>query len=713
MEGYRVRIVLGVCLLITLCSINNTHLLLLQSAFSSNTIRNDTINADVSPSSSRLLLPPLNERDVALWNRTYGGTAFDQALSLIEVSTGGFLFVGSTTSSGAGLGDAWLVRLDADGSHLWNHTYGGIDDEAGVHLIECSDGGFAFTGETEVNRFWLVRTDADGNHLWNQTFVETMCGSHDLVECSDGGFALAVSTKEIDPDFDIGLFRTDANGNLLWSKVFPDTGLAKRILPVGTGFLLVGDIYNDEIGHDCFVVRTDENGNMLWNQTYGGIIEINAEWAIPVSSGGFLIAGSLAGASWSNIWLIRIDDVGEVLWNGMYHPSSAIITIANEIVECSDGGFAIAGLTAISPYWDTFDGFLLRVDQHGNQLWTQTYGDPNEYDGLSGIIIASSGYLMCVGYTEGYGVTGGDAWMLCIPAPRWVEEPTNYYSELGTLLTYDLNATAPDGIDQWWLNDTSNLSIDTEGIIQNTSTLALGTYPLCVSVNDTHGHSINASLTINIVPVAPPVWHDTPPTNRLLELNTHLYYDLDATDISGLDTWWLNDTIRFSVDNQGVIRNATTLMLGQYGLQVWVNDTLGEILTSSFTVIVQDTTPPSWVEHPENQNLEYGQPFAYQLSATDFGGLDTWWINDTSHFTISNNGLITNIIPLPVGIYGLQVWVNDTSANTLTAIFTINVQGSTTPLPGIPGFPMIAIVVGLIIGVSLGIIVRHKRRIIP
>jgi hypothetical protein len=175
-----------------------------------------------------------------------------------------------------------------------------------------------------------------------------------------------------------------------------------------------------------------------------------------------------------------------------------------------------------------------------------------------------------------------------------------------------------------------------------------------------------------------PVWLGLP-VNQLLECGDSLNYDLNATAAyPGIDKWWLNDTIRFSIDQIGIITANTILPPGTYGLQVILNDTQGNILTGDFSVTLVDTTTPRWSEQPVDKTLELGESLQYKLNATDLF-LDTWWVNDTFSFAIDGEGLITTVGTLPVGTYGVQVWVNDTSNNINSTMFTVTVVDTLPP----------------------------------
>jgi hypothetical protein len=89
---------------------------------------------------------------------------------------------------------------------------------------------------------------------------------------------------------------------------------------------------------------------------------------------------------------------------------------------------------------------------------------------------------------------------------------------------------------------------------------------------------------------APPKWSHSI-TDKEITLGELFHYDINATDHAGIDQYWIDDTQNFTIDDQGVITNITELVIGTYDVTVWVNDTLGNTQTGTFTLTVNtDTT---------------------------------------------------------------------------------------------------------------------------
>jgi hypothetical protein len=83
-----------------------------------------------------------------IWNQTYGGPDHDIGNAVIELSTGNFCIAATTHSYGGGIGNVWLLGIDSAGTPLWNQTFGGSIYEEASSIIEVSTGGFAIIGST-------------------------------------------------------------------------------------------------------------------------------------------------------------------------------------------------------------------------------------------------------------------------------------------------------------------------------------------------------------------------------------------------------------------------------------------------------------------------------------------------------------------------------------------------------------------------------------
>jgi hypothetical protein len=349
--------------------------------------------------------------ETPLWDHTFQGAGFDMPFALIECSAGGFAFCGVTDSYGAGIQDAWLVRTDDEGTHLWNSTVGGGDYDQSTALVETSDGGFVLAGLTASYGgngagAWLIRTNQDGIHLWNRTYANGMSSGLDLVECGTGGFALLGSLVE-GPDSVLWLLRTDANGIPLWNRTLSSRENPPRALVEcqNGGFAVLS---RTRVGSSryAWLIRTNETGHHLWNATFGGStrgLEVGYD-LVEVGSGGFAFTGSYR----SGLWLVRSDAMGLQLWNRSY--SSDVAHLGQGLVECRDGGFAIAGTTG-DRYSAQPDFLVTRTDSNGNHLWFKTFGG-DLYDEGKAIVQTASDNFVIVGVTGDTDTGSRDARLL-------------------------------------------------------------------------------------------------------------------------------------------------------------------------------------------------------------------------------------------------------------------------------------------------------------
>ena len=123
-----------------------------------------------------------------------------------------------------------------------------------------------------------------------------------------------------------------------------------------------------------------------------------------------------------------------------------------------------------------------------------------------------------------------------------------------------------------------------------------------------------------------------------------------------------------------------------------------------------DAAPPEFDPETPNQQIDAGEPFYYDLNASDYSGIDKWWISDSQNFTIDENGIITNNTELVEGDYIVTAYVNDTLGYTQRDTFSLIVNPSTTTDgPLFPTELMVA-AAGVSVIVIIVLVIWRKRK---
>lgn len=119
-----------------------------------------------------------------------------------------------------------------------------------------------------------------------------------------------------------------------------------------------------------------------WSRAYGGDEDDIALSIIQTPNGDYVFAGSTG--SWPNddAWLVKIDTHGNVLWTQTYNFSSV-----NAVIPTADGGYALAGIRG-GALGSPSDAWLVKTDAHGAVQWNQTY-DWKDHDEAQTVIQTS------------------------------------------------------------------------------------------------------------------------------------------------------------------------------------------------------------------------------------------------------------------------------------------------------------------------------------
>jgi hypothetical protein len=401
----------------------------------SNTERSYSYNAEIGTHTLTVKAKQSYGTDTQIWiinvdifNKTFGGINYDCANAVQQTSDGGYILAGETYPYWVGIGDAWLVKTDANGNRLWNKTFGGNSSDGANSVQQTSDGGYILAAYTVSygagsGDAWLIKTDEDGNKLWDKTFGGSYTDfAYAVQQTSDGGYILTGMTGSYAAGSVAWLIKTDSEGNTCdfsdngncyeneskWAKTFGegygDCTYAVQQTSDG-GYILTGmtGSYGDEYG-DAWLIKTDPNGNKLWDKTYGGSSADGANSVQQTSDGGYILAGATYsfGAGDDDAWLIKTDASGNELWEKIFGGSN--IDEACDVQQTSDGGYILAGMT-LSYGTGQDDAWLIKTDEDGNKLWDKIFGG-RYYDSAKAVQqTGDSGYILA-------GIYQGDAWLI-------------------------------------------------------------------------------------------------------------------------------------------------------------------------------------------------------------------------------------------------------------------------------------------------------------
>ncbi len=167
-------------------------------------------------------------------------------------------------------------------------------------------------------------------------------------------------------------------------------------------------------GYIIILHGLDEGGNLQWQKRYRrplhGVYLGWADCCDTVPGGGYVVGGS-SEQYWTGVGearVVRFNAQGDSLWSRSFG-SPGHYWIGQQVKHLDDGGFVICGGTDATGYQD---GFLIRMDAEGNELWRQTYGwpDPVYIDGLTSVEESADGDLFMSG-SRFLGLEEGQHWV--------------------------------------------------------------------------------------------------------------------------------------------------------------------------------------------------------------------------------------------------------------------------------------------------------------
>lgn len=398
------------------------------------------------------------EEPIVEWQKLFGGSRDEQALSVQQTTDGGYIFLGYSLSSASGTitdtnhgdRDVWIMKTDNRGEIQWQRLLGGNGWDYGSSIQQTPDGGYIVLASAASSRngdvtgtnhggydswggrdVWVVKLTSSGEIQWQQllggygndygeSFVHTSDGGYIFV-----GYSFASANGDVTGTnqgaSDLWVVKLDQSGSIQWQKLLGGTGFDHGFSLRQTadgGYILVGDSASSKSGTvtgtnhggiDVWMLKLDPAGNIQWQKLIGGTGDDQAYSVDLATGGGYILFGSsksngtgdvISGNhGGSDIWVVKLDDSGAIQWQKLLGGRGNEIGYSGHRI--AGGGYVLIGPSTSSSSGDVtdtnhggMDYWIVQLNDQGQIQWQKLLGGSGDDNGRSVVPTTDSGYIL-------------------------------------------------------------------------------------------------------------------------------------------------------------------------------------------------------------------------------------------------------------------------------------------------------------------------------
>ncbi|MFC7356345.1 hypothetical protein ACFQO1_01490 [Jejudonia soesokkakensis] len=328
-----------------------------------------------------------------IWQHTYGGTANDEASGITKTNDGGYVIAGKSRSNDGdvsgneGFFDYWIVKIDGEGTLVWEQNFGFVGSDQAFDVTSTQDGGFIATGVLDVSAsggqgnagrpnaahaggdYWAIKLNAAGDFVWSRYFGGSFTDTaHKAIETSTGDIVIIGFSDSTDVDitnnkgaYDFWIVKINASGDIIWENNYggSEIDVAYDIIETtDNNYLIVGDTRSSDQdvseakgNADSWVIKISPTGDLIWQKSLGGTEFDTARSISQMQNGNYVIAGTTRsndgdiaeGNGLNDAWIIIIDQEGDLLYNEAFGGTN--LDFGNSAVHTSDNKILLVGNT--------------------------------------------------------------------------------------------------------------------------------------------------------------------------------------------------------------------------------------------------------------------------------------------------------------------------------------------------------------------------------
>ncbi|MBK8845538.1 MAG: hypothetical protein IPO27_02840 [Bacteroidetes bacterium] len=307
----------------------------------------------------------LNESNVVQWDKrlgdiwddkTYCGAMTPDNKLLIGGYSNGYIPGGDVTDTFVGFIDIWIVKMDTNGTKIWDNNYGSSSWDLVYNILPISDSKYLITGSTNGTYYgpsygdvsdssfslvfdstywkydnWLLLIDSAGNKIWDRRYG--------CLKADDYALCAALSS----------------NGNVAIGATLGMASLQGNFYPCNDG--IQDTLPRGWIDSWVYVIDT-ANGDILKQRRFGGNVNEQVIQILTTNDGGYLCVChsnsdssfeksenrkvNLADPNNYDFWLVRMDSNLNIIWDKTIGSGKRDETPS--VILLDDSTFILAGV---------------------------------------------------------------------------------------------------------------------------------------------------------------------------------------------------------------------------------------------------------------------------------------------------------------------------------------------------------------------------------
>ena len=238
----------------------------------------------------------------------------------------------------------------------------------------------------------LLKFDADGTLLWERTWGGVACDESLAVATDVDGSAYIVGTEMSFGAGGVGFFvvKFDAAGRLLWQKIADGAeGMALAVAPDGSVYA-AGSIARDSLGNfDMLVMKITSAGTLVWQQTYaaGSVADARGGMATAPDGSMIVVAGALQTPGLTALILALRPD-GTLIFDNQFGGKNGGEE-GDGVTVAPDGTIYVTGTTP--SFGAGFqDAFVLHLTPDGKKILDAVTWGGTQFETGAGVVVSGT-----------------------------------------------------------------------------------------------------------------------------------------------------------------------------------------------------------------------------------------------------------------------------------------------------------------------------------